>query len=1023
MRPRKLEVQAFGPFAGAETVDFDRLAEGGLFLIHGETGAGKTSLVDAMCYALFGSVPGVRTVDDLRSDHAASAGSETSVAFEFGLRGDDWRVVRTPPHQRPKKRGPGLTLQRPKACLLRRSGVDWEPVADGVEEVGELIHDLLGLTAKQFQQVVVLPQGEFQNALRADAVDRGRLLSSLFQTGRFARYTDTLVERARALEAGVAAASSQLATLRDLAYQRSAAVGLPGPARDGTEGDGAAGVDGGSPRPAVHLEARARLAAFVPALMNETESAARSRRNAVDELSRMRQAHQSAVLAAERWERRRRAEATLAERAAAAPAVATMAEELDAAERAEPLAYVLTTLRSAEDRLNAATDARMAAQRPAASMAGRLGAGLEDVSLVLATWLRGVVPSEAAVAEAAAEIRRAIPALEQAAATAAELIELRDRAAAARQAARRLVREADRFDERAVEAGRREAAAQDRCDRARQAAAELIGVEAERAQLAAAVGAAERLAGAQDAFAELSWRASEAADEARRSADAHRCLLERRIADIAGSLAASLRPGEPCHVCGSAAHPRPAPATGSAISDQQIRTAEEQAAFAVEQASRLHDQLEVAREHRDRLRVDAGPAGNDLDAAQRQLAALDVRAASLRADVAAGAGAESALDEAAVRIADASRRAIDARVAAATESASAARDEAELTTRMQASPAGPEDDADAALRECRRLLEVLDDLRRQLDAEASARERYEGWALELSRQAMVRQFPSVEEALAAIRPADEVERLRSTIRSHEAAVAAATSQLADPDLAGASTPPDLDRLSSEMAALAEAADRAVARHEQLVAARDDVAALVAQHDELAVTLEDQQVDADRVRRLADVCSGTGNPMKMSLERYVLAARLEEITTVASERFRSMSEGRYTLRHSDARVKGNAASGLSIVVHDSWTGAVRDVRTLSGGETFQASLAYALAVADVVQQHAGGIHIDALFVDEGFGSLHSDALEQAMAELDRLRAGGRLVGVISHVTALHERITTGIEVVKAQTGSRVRIVAA
>ncbi|HEX2038277.1 MAG TPA: SMC family ATPase, partial [Acidimicrobiales bacterium] len=173
MRPRRLEAVAFGPFAERIEVDFDRLAEAGLFLIHGETGAGKTSLLDAMCFALYGTVPGVRTTDDLRSDHAGRAPHETSVAFEFSLRGDDWRVVRTPQHERAKKRGTGTTVQKPKASLCKMVDGDWEPVADGVEEVALEVEALLGLTASQFQQVVVLPQGEFQRALRAGPKERG----------------------------------------------------------------------------------------------------------------------------------------------------------------------------------------------------------------------------------------------------------------------------------------------------------------------------------------------------------------------------------------------------------------------------------------------------------------------------------------------------------------------------------------------------------------------------------------------------------------------------------------------------------------------------------------------------------------------------------------------------------------------------------------------------------------------------------------------------------------------------------
>ena len=135
----------------------------------------------------------------------------------------------------------------------------------------------------------------------------------------------------------------------------------------------------------------------------------------------------------------------------------------------------------------------------------------------------------------------------------------------------------------------------------------------------------------------------------------------------------------------------------------------------------------------------------------------------------------------------------------------------------------------------------------------------------------------------------------------------------------------------------------------------------------------------------------------------------------------MTDGRYTLRHSDERTRGGGASGLSITVHDAFTGTEREAGSLSGGETFQASLCLALGVAEVVQRHAGGVHLDTLFIDEGFGSLDADALEQAMGELDALREGGRMVGVISHVPALRERITSGIAVTKTASGSDARVV--
>jgi exonuclease SbcC len=153
---------------------------------------------------------------------------------------------------------------------------------------------------------------------------------------------------------------------------------------------------------------------------------------------------------------------------------------------------------------------------------------------------------------------------------------------------------------------------------------------------------------------------------------------------------------------------------------------------------------------------------------------------------------------------------------------------------------------------------------------------------------------------------------------------------------------------------------------------------------------------------------------------VLASYLSEICDLANQRLGAMTSGRYSLLVQRGRAKANAKSGLDLAVHDAFTGEERPVQSLSGGETFQASLALALAVAESVQAHAGGVRLDALFIDEGFGSLDPDALELAMDELDRLRAGGRMVGLISHVGALRERIRFGIEVQPGNGGSRLRV---
>jgi exonuclease SbcC len=160
---------------------------------------------------------------------------------------------------------------------------------------------------------------------------------------------------------------------------------------------------------------------------------------------------------------------------------------------------------------------------------------------------------------------------------------------------------------------------------------------------------------------------------------------------------------------------------------------------------------------------------------------------------------------------------------------------------------------------------------------------------------------------------------------------------------------------------------------------------------------------------------------MSLNSYVLAARLEQVAAAASERLIAMSDGRYTLQHTDAKAARGAKSGLGLEVVDEWTGQRRDTATLSGGESFMASLALALGLADVVQQEAGGVDIETLFVDEGFGSLDEQSLEQVMDALEGLRDGGRVVGLVSHVAEMKQRISSQLQVIKNRNGSTVRIV--
>jgi len=207
MRLHRLDITAFGPFGGSQTVDFGELSAAGLFLLHGPTGAGKTSVLDAVCYALYGSVPGARQSSQglaLRSDHAAS-GTRTGVTLELTVAGRRLEVTRQPPWERPKKRGSGTTLEKAQSWLREYDATAgaWKDLSRSHQEIGEEITQLLGMSREQFCQVVLLPQGDFARFLRADAEARGKLLGRLFDTHRFAEVEKRLAERRRAAEAQV----------------------------------------------------------------------------------------------------------------------------------------------------------------------------------------------------------------------------------------------------------------------------------------------------------------------------------------------------------------------------------------------------------------------------------------------------------------------------------------------------------------------------------------------------------------------------------------------------------------------------------------------------------------------------------------------------------------------------------------------------------------------------------------------------------------------------------------------------
>jgi exonuclease SbcC len=502
-------------------------------------------------------------------------------------------------------------------------------------------------------------------------------------------------------------------------------------------------------------------------------------------------------------------------------------------------------------------------------------------------------------------------------------------------------------------------------------------------------------------------------------------LRRRQLEGMAARLAAGLEPGQPCPVCGSSAHPRPAQPGDDALSDSVLQQADElqqSAERAVQEAqgrsSALQAQLQALGQRWPLALSD--PQAVHGAAAQAQLQLEQTRAQADRRPA-----LEQQLRELEQRLESYQQRLQQRRLQRSQQE--------ERLRGVQAQLAEQQARLEQALgvhcgRNPAEILQRQQGLQEQLVQLAESlqqRNQEAGRAAELARRLAAdlaaAGFRDAELLLTALASAGERGAWQERIRAHDQTLLHNQQLLADPDLQNLpSQPPDLDAPAEQLRQAQERRDALLRHQAQLNAAQVALAEVGERLGAAGTEVARLQQQADQLHAVADRCLGRSSP-HISLQRWVLSAYLEDICSYANQRLDLMTAGRYQLLLSDegGQRRGSKA-GLGLRVLDAFTGEERDVSSLSGGETFQASLALALGVADTVQAHSGGVRLDALFIDEGFGSLDPESLQLAMDELDRLREGGRLIGLISHVAALRERIRSGIEVVASTRGSRLRV---
>lgn len=1016
MRPLLLELSAFGPFADRQQVDFEALGDHPLFLINGPTGSGKTTLLDAICFALYGSTTGdEREASQMRCD-AADVHTLTEVVFSFELAGKRYRIRRLPEQQRPKARGEGSTTQAARAELwtLPAEGGEQLLVPAKVTEATRRIEQLTGLDVAQFRQVMVLPQGKFRELLLAESKAREAIFSRLFQTGIYRQ----LEERLKAQAAGIR---------REVETARHVQDGI-------LQGIG--------------LEARAELEQALQTLAPELAMAEAQRKTTREQFNQAQQAVQRARQLQEAFTVLSRLQAEQEKLQARQEEIGQWQQRLQRAEQAgrlQPLfarwSAAREAYRSAEQKHQQAlleehqAGQQLADARTALEHGEALGKTLDHGKQQLAT-LQGYQ-------ERAARLGQAVVLLRQ---TQAEQQKTENEQRVREEALQQILRQREQLEaehrkqqmqlEQVNDAPLQFSQASDQV-RDRALLDDLIMVEERQRQT-------QRRA--EQAGRKLAQRKRDEDKRCRRLELAwHR--------GQAALLARELETDQPCPVCGSREHPAPAESADDLPGEVEL----EQARQALQT---LQMQLERARDEFNEQKVELAGLASRIDQLKKQLG--DAREASLQ---------QLEQQQQVLQQAVTTRQALRDRLQETGRQGNRLKqDEADARTSLEAANARlseqqslvaaavsalktAEQELPSAFREAglleqaihqagtevKRLERQINDARsrHQQASSASASAVATRRSATESMEAVGRDLQTLERewqaALMASPFADqqafeqallmenEQIRLQALVSDYEQARQqnAGALRQQEANLQGRAMP-DLSALEQALEALDETREQAEQtwlKLDKRVAQLQGAEAQLVRSEQVCEELERQYA---LVGTLSEVANGqTGD--KISLQRFVLSVLLDDVLVEASRRLYLMSKHRYRLLRRSDRAKGNRASGLELEVEDAYTGKCRPVATLSGGESFLAALSLALGLSDVVQAYSGGIRLDTLFIDEGFGSLDPESLDLAIRALIDLQSSGRMIGVISHVTELKEQMGLRLDIISTREGSEVRVV--
>ncbi|EJL6405069.1 SMC family ATPase [Vibrio parahaemolyticus] len=1010
MKPIKLTMQAFGPFAKTETIDFEKLGSNALFLINGPTGSGKTSILDAICFALYGeTTSNERQGIQMRCD-LASPQLLTEVTLDFSLHGKVYRVTRAPEQEAPKARGEGLTVRKHTASLYELGETE-KLITSKTTQVKTEITNIIGLNETQFRQVMVLPQGKFRELLLATSKEREEIFGQLFETDIYKKIEYALKDKASSISKAKDEFDNQIR--------------------------GALQVAGVTSEAELTEQRETLSVQFASAQKREQESLA--------QLNAVKTEIQKAETLSNEFKKREQAEAALHLHLQQTETISAHQLQLDNAKKASRIELPYIKLQ------NAAQQVQDLNQKVAV-----LSQDLKAADDVLKT-------KEQAFQQAKEQANR-VPRLteqqyqlESMKGKLVEKVELDSAIAAGLQQKSEFEETLKKYIVFREKLTQDALQAQKVLEQARIDVASIGSVDAEIKQQQRLMSDLQKLGNLNQELSKLDvltsskqasvTQAKSYYENLQREADALELSWHNAQAAV---LALRLQTGEQCPVCGSTEHPQPAQFVGDEVTKEQVQQArhkEREAQITLNQLSNQLEQHNIAiaqyTQQIEQMVSELGQNANlELQALQASIHQLNERLQHLNAmNIAQLEQSVNELNQRCL-VGEGKINDLQNQMAANESTIKANRQQlAKLTASLgdkYTSLEQLENDLTQIHKQIVELNNGLESAQVQLQKAVLAKSNvdsrlttHQQWLLEANSR-LEDAKTEWESALKTSAFADEAHFLQSKVSEQQTQTwqqeidnfkqtqIQLEQTLADLNLAlKAVDKPNLEALNVSLSTaqnsyleIRNQLDSTRSLFEGLEKVRNEISNL---HDKNRKLEEEYKVFGT----LYDVASGkTGS--RISLHRFVLGVLLDDVLIQASQRLSLMSKGRYILARKTEGFKGAAGRGLDLVVEDGYTGKMRDVATLSGGESFMAALALALGLSDVVQSYSGGIRLDTLFIDEGFGSLDPESLDLAIQTLVDLQQTGRMIGVISHVSELKEQMALRIDVEPSRFGSTVSV---